>query len=490
MARRLEKFYFVFLMVLCFALILTSCKKKCEHKYDNACDSTCNLCEELREVGDHDFNPADCFNAKTCKLCGFTAGEALGHTGNTDDGDCTTEVNCIRCGEVVVAATEHSFNGMWQTDETSHWKVCENENCNVSNNKITHTHEEDDDCTTSVNCLECDLVLVEARENHEDQNIDGVCDYCVYKFDYIFDEPTNTYIVFNAEGLYEWANNLWKGVNLTLVRDIELPKELKFDIDNDGVNDSNWEGVRTSCTIEGNGYSIKGLIIKHTLEKDFQGFITRLDEGGKIRNLRLDNVDINIVGINIGALVGVNGGIIENCSVSGNIYVEGHFVGGIVGMNNGTVVGSYNEATVFATSSHVGGICGQNHTEASIFACYNLGNIQSNSEDVGGIVGILYGGQVSGNYNMGKISGTSHTGFIVGYNFLTDETATNYSIMSSENLSGQTPTNCVIIDGTTVTWSIAKDEMNKVLAELQVEWYYIDNENGDSTNRPLIVSKA
>lgn len=487
MARSCKKFYFIFVMMLCLLLSLTSCKKKCEHKYDNACDNTCNLCEELREVGEHNFDPADCIKAKTCKICGITEGAALGHTESADDGDCTTEVKCIRCKEVIIAALEHNFNGTWQSDDTNHWKVCENENCNVNNEKINHTHEDDNDCTTGVNCLVCDLVLVEAKGKHEDQNLDGICDNCEYKFDYIFDETTNTYFVFNEIGLYEWKNNSWKGVNLTLLRDIELPKEMSFDLDSDGIKDSNWQGVRTSCTIEGNGYSIKGLIMKSTLEQDFQGFITRLDEGGKIKNLRLDNVDINFVGMNIGILVAGNDGIIENCSVSGNIYVTGHFVGGIVGYNDGTVVGSYNEATVFATSNHVGGICGQNHDNGKVYACYNLGKIESNGDDVGGIVGILYGGQIAANYNIGTIIGTYHTGFIVGYNFLTDEKVTNYSIISCDNISSETPTNCIIIDGTDVTWNNAKDEMNKMLKELQIEWHYVNN---DSEIRPLIVSKA
>ena len=489
MTKSFKKFYFVFIVVLCLLFSLTSCKKKCEHEYHNACDSRCNLCNETREVGDHSFNPADCINAKTCSACGITEGEALGHSENADDGNCTTAVKCLRCNEIIIDALEHNFNGEWQTDELNHWKICENENCNVNSEKINHTHEDDDNCTTSEKCSVCDLILIEAKENHEDQNLDGSCDNCSYKLDYIFDEPTNTYFVFNSNGLYEWVNNSWKGVNLTLLRDIELPSELIFDIDNDGVNDSNWQGVRTSCIIEGNGYSIKGLTIKSTLEDDFQGFITNLDEGGKIKNLRLDSVDINCVGMNIGALVASNHGIIENCSVSGNLYITGHFVGGIVGLNDGKVIASYNEATVFATSSHVGGICGQNQNDGHIYACYNLGSITSNSEDVGGIVGILYGGKVAGNYNMGTISGVYHTGFIVGYNFLPDEKVSNYSIITSENISGGTPTNCIIVDGTEITWSIAMDEMNIALAELQVEWYYIENESTDSPIKPLIVSK-
>jgi len=82
----------------------------CEHEYDNACDADCNLCGEIREVGDHvytypcdsscdicgatreashDWNDATCTEPKICKICGSEDGEALGHTyANDCDADC------------------------------------------------------------------------------------------------------------------------------------------------------------------------------------------------------------------------------------------------------------------------------------------------------------------------------------------------------------------------------------------------------------------
>ena len=67
------------LLIFTLAIGLAACGKKCEHTYDNACDAICNQCEETREVGAHDFAAADCDTAKTCKNCGVTEGEALGH---------------------------------------------------------------------------------------------------------------------------------------------------------------------------------------------------------------------------------------------------------------------------------------------------------------------------------------------------------------------------------------------------------------------------
>lgn len=39
----------------------------CSHEYDNACDTTCNVCGETREVGDHVYDNA---NDATCNACG------------------------------------------------------------------------------------------------------------------------------------------------------------------------------------------------------------------------------------------------------------------------------------------------------------------------------------------------------------------------------------------------------------------------------------
>ena len=163
--KRLTKTTFL-LLVFCF--LLTACGNKCEHTYDNACDATCNDCGESRETSAHQWNDATCITAKTCKTCGTTEGEPLGHKpaeddgdcgtdvlctvcgavttparlehiAHADDGDCTTPVTCTECTTVLTAAKEHNFEGAeWQSNETQHWHVCKNEGCNVTDEKIDH----------------------------------------------------------------------------------------------------------------------------------------------------------------------------------------------------------------------------------------------------------------------------------------------------------------------------------------------------------------
>ncbi|MBR5861278.1 MAG: hypothetical protein IKY71_08040, partial [Bacteroidaceae bacterium] len=56
------------------------------HKYDNACDTTCNNCSATRTIT-HDNAPATCTAPATCKVCKTTSGKALGH--NKDKGTVT-----------------------------------------------------------------------------------------------------------------------------------------------------------------------------------------------------------------------------------------------------------------------------------------------------------------------------------------------------------------------------------------------------------------
>ena len=106
----MKKILTLCVLLVAFCALLTSCGKKCkQHVYDNACDVTCNECGEERTVT-HDFADADCLGPKTCKVCGATDGEALGHKPSKDDGDCTTEVKCTVCGEVTTPAkAEHKM---------------------------------------------------------------------------------------------------------------------------------------------------------------------------------------------------------------------------------------------------------------------------------------------------------------------------------------------------------------------------------------------
>ncbi len=161
---------------------------KAEHTYDNACDTTCNVCGYTRTVVHsytvlkkdannhwyecsicHDTKPnsaeahkggaATCQHKAECSVCGNEYGNLGSHSPNADDGNCTTAITCSVCGEVTTVAKTHAFYNACDTS-------CNNVNCNYTRT-TTHTPNADDgDCTTAITCSVCGTVTTPAKANH------------------------------------------------------------------------------------------------------------------------------------------------------------------------------------------------------------------------------------------------------------------------------------------------------------------------------------
>ena len=72
----------------------------------------------------HNWEDATCITAKTCKICGTTEGEPLGHTPADDDGDCTTAITCSDCGTVTTPARDNHTGGEATATELAICEVC------------------------------------------------------------------------------------------------------------------------------------------------------------------------------------------------------------------------------------------------------------------------------------------------------------------------------------------------------------------------------
>ncbi len=127
------------------------------HRFDEAWHTDLDghwnecACGQSANVADHSFTDATCDAPQTCSVCGFTVGEALAHTPNADDGDCTTEITCSLCDAVITEAADahtggtatcqtkakcstcnteygdlapHSAEADWRTNETHHYHLC------------------------------------------------------------------------------------------------------------------------------------------------------------------------------------------------------------------------------------------------------------------------------------------------------------------------------------------------------------------------------
>ncbi|MBR3968748.1 MAG: leucine-rich repeat protein [Clostridia bacterium] len=64
-------------------------------EYDNACDTTCNICGLTRTIK-HSYAAATCKAPKTCKVCGVTTGSKLSH--KSDKGTITKNATCKATG--------------------------------------------------------------------------------------------------------------------------------------------------------------------------------------------------------------------------------------------------------------------------------------------------------------------------------------------------------------------------------------------------------
>lgn len=167
-------------------------------------------------------------------------------------------------------------------------------------------------------------------------------------------------------------------------------------------------------TLDGNGHTISGLTGSH-------GFLKELGPEGIIRNLNLMDINLSGTGGYMGGLADVSKGLIENCTVTGNIHTTNRlhadlFVGGLVGCaaagGKSYVVGCRTDVNITADYAEdvplylhgygIGGLAGSatagyNNSLTIIDRCQCDGDITVNAPqpscfgDVGGVVGISSG---------------------------------------------------------------------------------------------------
>lgn len=190
---------------------------------------------------------------------------------------------------------------------------------------------------------------------------------------YIYDNTTNTYTVYNADGLLAWneaaQNDLTIGCTLTA--DIDLTGKTWSPIDQYGI--SGYQGV-----FDGQGHCITELAIT---TDDPYGENAALFDGiggnGKVKNLQLVNVNFNVIQYGAsGGIATTNYGTITACSVTGTIAAANGGVGGIATSNIGTITACWFNGTLSGQNAtggpSFGGIAAHNYGIVS--ACCWGGN--------------------------------------------------------------------------------------------------------------------
>lgn len=121
----------IFAVICCLVLILAL--SSCKNWFSFVPNGTTTQTTSTEPPHEHIFADADCVNSKTCE-CGATEGEALGHTQGRDDGNCTTAVICVLCGEITIPAKEHI--------DSNRDFLCDNLGCQITVGDAPHDENE------------------------------------------------------------------------------------------------------------------------------------------------------------------------------------------------------------------------------------------------------------------------------------------------------------------------------------------------------------
>ena len=192
---------------------------------------------------------------------------------------------------------------------------------------------DDGDCTTAITCSSCGTVTTEAKENHIDDNGDGICDHCDS-----YAEPKQEdeyYQIANANNLMWFAQKVNEGqtaINAKLTADIDMK-------DIDWTTMSSFAG-----TLDGNGHTILYLCADESGGDDDIadgsrcGLFQTLSEGGTVTNLTISGAQLWSAN-SAGAIAAVNNGTISKCIVKDSTIMLGksHGLAAIAGTNTGTV---------------------------------------------------------------------------------------------------------------------------------------------------------
>ncbi len=296
-----------------------------------------------------------------------------------------------------------------------------------------------------------------------------------------------SYTVTSDAGLKAWAEYVLAGnwnTNCTLTQNITLTGE------------NNWTAIGNedypyTGTFDGNGKTITGLTISAGSSYN-QGLIGHLGSGGRVQNLKLENVSISGKS-RTGGIVGYNnGGTVSGCSVTiANSITGDYCVGGIVGDNeSGTVSGCSvtmaAEKTV-SGNNQIGGVVGRNG--GTVTACYFTGTVSCSSSIAGGVAGINNpNATITACYATGSVSGSTAGGVVGQNNSSATITACYYYNNANQGVGnnfGSGTVEATKVDGSNVTWNeTALNGMNAELTDMNIDWRYENNPDGTP---PLVL---
>ncbi len=271
-------------------------EKATEHIYSADCDASCNECGSQREAtGKHSWKPvendepcsqreycvcgeikddyvehiwkdATCKAPKTCETCGDTEGEPSEHAPKPDDGDCTTEIGCQTCDEILTPA------------EAEHIPI----------------KADDGNCMTFVWCKNCVQHAIEATTAHKDTNGDHRCENpgCLFPFN------RDSYIIEDTIGVGQIASAPIASSDRNLIPVIS--DETVFKIESMGFNENGGNAIVTGRGLkEGTAmvafFTSDGLNVVSRYEYTIKEEETiRIGEGELVSDIAVDKTTLEV----------------------------------------------------------------------------------------------------------------------------------------------------------------------------------------------------
>ena len=239
--------------------------------------------------------------------------------------------------------------------------------------------------------------------------------------------PDDSFVIATAQQLISISSICGPGtikVHFILLNDLDLDPNLPggrtFE---DAVIAPGRTDFRGS--FDGRGHTIRNLTFRARSAGGRSGSAERtglfgwIENGGVVRNLRLEAADVQTVDSEVGILAGENAGRVVNCQVAGRVSgnpaspgtVE---LGGLVGRNSGDIVNCRADTDLVSGRSIAGGLVGSNFLQGRIVGCRAAcKQVSASDHTAGGLVG-TNDGYVIGSSALGGIlagdSSSSHGG--------------------------------------------------------------------------------
>jgi hypothetical protein len=250
------------------------------------------------------------------------------------------------------------------------------------------------------------------------------------------------YMINTAEDLNDIGNHQedWDK-HFILVADIDMSNYAgsKFRMIGEKTGDG---GVPFNGVFNGDKHIIKNFSYAGEKGESGIGLFSYIGVHGKVVDLRLEDVNVSNTywDGDVGALVGVNRGTVQNCYAKGKVsglnsvgglvgyndygtisecYAYGKvsgitFTGGFAGGNLGIISNCNSFCEVFG-NDYSGGLVGANY-HGTISCCYSKGSITGTRYGTGGFVGVNVDGNISNSYSAFSVSGNIIVGGLLGYN--------------------------------------------------------------------------